>query len=176
MKFYTADFYNKMQMPLETPIEQVEEMHRLEEKLEEDYKKRIEDIWQQLPPACQYYLDNIHLHDAVFDSNQDIVVSPTPGKLQLVVKQDDWGPEFLCVLRYTLAPAGKYEPVLKVDYHTGAGFDGCELNLWLCDEMDMIEPGVFEHHILLSNGVELQIKFTDFHFIKVPLGKETVEM
>ena len=41
--------------------------------------------------------------------------------------------------------------------------------IWLYDEIDLIEPGVFSHSILVSNGLVVTIHFREFHYHIAPL-------
>jgi hypothetical protein len=52
-----------------------------------------------------------------------------------------------------------HEPVIL--QHSGAGFDNAQKANWLYDEFHKVENH-YEHHILFSDGVEMQIPFVFF--------------
>ena len=44
--------------------------------------------------------------------------------------------------------------------------------IWLYEEVDVVESGLFSHEILVSDGRIIKIRFTDFHYSIVPLKQE----
>lgn len=60
----------------------------------------------------------------------------------------------------------------KIIYHEGAGFDKNEKASWLYDEFHKVENH-YVHHILFSDGMEMQIPFVFFFFREQSWFEET---
>jgi hypothetical protein len=48
--------------------------------------------------------------------------------------------------------------------------------IWLYDEVDLVEPGLFTHEILLSDGRVVKLQFREFRYHFAPLLSPSVAM
>src|SRR5947208_16889239 len=75
-------------------------------------------------------------------------------------------PEFLntlAILHYSITA----DPIVAVPLQAEA-FHGSN-PIWLYDEVDVVEPGVFSHEILVSDGRVIKLLFRDFNYHIAPL-------
>jgi hypothetical protein len=198
MKFNTAAMHNAAQHPIDVDEET---FNRVDEEWEEGlrkYEERLKEIDHVLPESVKKFMATVHLHDADFDTWASI--GGESGRLQFVIRQQDWGDwKFICVLRYKLPPpdytatvTGSFKAV-EMKINEGPGFyrptfdpekfSKVHIPHWLYDEWDHLgtvdgplgQQEVFSHSFLLSNGAEFNIAFTEFEFLFVPIGEGFVE-
>jgi hypothetical protein len=129
------------------------------------YRRRFRKLRPSLPESVRKFHDEYCLHDAE-------VCAPArlPGGQQdvIIVTQnlDTLFPEHLntlITLQYAVAEA----PVIERCPEADAFYQ--RHPIWLYDEFDVIEPGVFSHEILISTGRVIKIRFRDFRYQVAPI-------
>lgn len=185
MKYFTAERYSAFQDIANDWEDSWEEQCHI-------YEERLKEI--PLPESVRLFMNTCFLHDADFDNW--FTHSEYNPVLQLVIRQRDWGDhKFVAILRFKMAPPGYASQVQKGNllekqetfrqkFHKGAGFSPGN-PAWLYDEWDYLgkaldersgkEIDIFSLSFLLSNGVEMEIIFTEFEFLYIPLGENFVE-
>lgn len=207
MRYCTPELHNAHQ-PADTNedgYDQDEDWSRVEkasaewDRQLELYEARLKEIDDKLPQSVKTFMKTCFLHDAQLPKdNWTFNLLPVPGRVQLVVRQQDWGElKFLCVLRYKIAKPGHiqklaseftygveqkvhsgpgfYDPVTMPPEHRNSNYVPC----WLYDEWDHLGTvdgeDIFLHSFYLSDGVEFNVLFTEFSFLYVPIGEGFVE-
>ncbi len=129
----------------------------------ERYTQRFEAIKPQLPENLRRFEAEQCLHDADVLSpawNPPGSANGSCGEVIFVAQQvNTLYPEFqntLAILKY----AAVAEPTVAIPVVSEV-FKDVQPN-WLYDEIDVVEPGVFSHEVLLSNGQVVKILFRDF--------------
>jgi hypothetical protein len=128
------------------------------------YEARLKELESRFPVSVNKFLDEVCLHDA------EMYVY---HRGRFAILQQNWGDNrFVCLLKYELAPS-----LIKCEIHSGPGFSSGSQAIWLYDEFDL-QNGEFQHSILLSTGLEMEINFTSFSWLSVPLpeGLEWIGM
>ena len=188
MKYCTAELYSQQQLVGDefddAESDRITTASEAWDKSLAAYEKRLAEIRADLPESVRQFLEVGLLHDADFECwNASCLERAFPRRLQFVVRQNNWGPDkYLYVLRYKLVPpdpfAEEYQPQTKWALHKLPGFVNPEPPYnpqWMYDEFDVVAPGVYEHNVLMSDGVELNIRFSEFSFIRVPVGENVIE-
>lgn len=114
--------------------------------LETHNKKLCEDC----PAGISKFIKQINLFDCPVHSRSRMFAN---DEYPLVV--GDPSSNSVYSLHYEIL----HEPVIL--QHSGAGFDNAQKANWLYDEFHKVENH-YEHHILFSDGVEMQIPFIFF--------------
>ena len=125
-------------------------------------------------PSCRESLRKFHDEQCLHDADWcGLALLPTytfplnSSGVTIVARQaNTLIPEFLntlAILQYTVtAPPIIEKPVVS------KAFSDVQ-PIWLYDEIDLIEPGVFSHSILVSNGLVVTIQFREFRYHIAPL-------
>ena len=164
MKYITPALIERMNDPSIKVI-----MRALEEweKRLAAYERYLKRIWRRLPPSVRRYLDTCRLHDAEFAGAVQIGPgrpkkatsrqrSDGPlGKLLLLAREGTR----LVSLRYDLAARLDTKLVLPEKFRSSKP-------LWMYDEFELGRGGVIEHHILISSGEELTVRFRKFEVVE----------
>ncbi len=169
MKFFTPELYSQGNSRDDELVDQTElEWERRLKRYRRHYKK----IESQLPAMLRSFHDVQCLHDADLFSPALLPRSaPWNGQEVIIVAQqtNTLVPESLntlAILQYTIAA----QPTIE-DPREAPGFR-LGRPIWLYDEVDLIEPGVFSHEILISDGRVIKLLFSDFTYHIAPLCKE----
>jgi hypothetical protein len=147
------------------------------------YENGLKEV--NLPKSVKEFM-NICLHDAEGDHYMNI--DSHSDRIQLVITQKDLGEhKFVCILRYEIALPGHlssltdyvgYNPPIDFLHHKNLPGEGNNL-FWLYDEFNFVGKAaggdIFSHNILFSNGLELKINFTEFHFMVLPITDKCIE-
>jgi hypothetical protein len=150
-----------------------DEVDRVEKEWEaalKEYGRHYKKIERHLPAALRLFNSEQCLHDAEIDGpvvQQPFALPWSPKYVLIAARQlNTLIPEFLntvAVLHYTVAGEPIItRPVRSPVFHAGQP-------IWLYEEVDLIEPGLFQHEILVSDGRVISIRFRDFHYDIVPL-------
>lgn len=128
----------------------------------DQYKKYIQRVKNKLSPALRSFVETIHLHDAqIVNFN----FNPAARKLEIT----------LDTLFYSEISKDHQHRQIKVSYHDVmvflstsspdnalAGSEGYgDLGY---DEIELLEDKLFEHRMLFSSGIELQIRFAEIEW------------
>jgi hypothetical protein len=118
------------------------------------YRTRLREIQDTLPASLRQLLQSFSLHDA------DVLTMGQQGLTYVIVLRLDPCHRDL-VLNYTLAEEPSLDRSALPPEHCSPHVE------WLYDEIELAktEPPVFDHSILLSNGWELRLRFTDLQVI-----------
>jgi hypothetical protein len=198
MKYFTADRYKAFQSRDDDVAEAADQDWEEQIRL---YTARLEEIDGKLPNSVKLFMKTCHLHDACFDNWASFGVI-LPQKAQVVIRQKSWG-NFVCILRYKIAPPGYAAQVapnnlgygmdtIGFKYNNQDCFDRPEFHPasdsgrpsdWLYDEWEFLGTAegvlgnmdIFSHSILLSSGTEITIVFSEFEFMYIPVGEGFVE-
>jgi hypothetical protein len=166
MKFFTPELYVQGNSNDDDVVDWVEaEWERRIKRYKRHYKK----IEAQLPPMLRRFNDEQCLHDAdVFAPAVLPRNAPWNGQEVVIVAQqtNTLVPEYintLAILQYTITAAPVIEtPLESPVFKTGRPH-------WLYEEVDVVEPGVFSHEILTSDGRVIKLLFSDFTYHIAPL-------
>jgi len=166
MKFFTPELYvrfgssdDDVALPAHEEWEQVIKRYR------RHYKK----IETQLPLALRKFHDEQCLHDADLFAPAILPANaPWNGPEVVIVAQqvNTLFPEFintLAILQYTITTDAVVEVPLQAEIFRKVQ------PIWLYDEVDVVEPGVFSHEILVSDGRVIKLRFRDFNYHIAPL-------
>ncbi len=167
MKYFTPDMYARINAASD---DEAEAAHDEWEQAGRRFRRRYKKIESQLPEFLRKFHDEQCLHDADWCG---LALLPTytfplnSSGVTIVARQaNTLIPEFLntlAILQYTVtAPPIIEKPVVS------KAFSDVQ-PIWLYDEIDLIEPGVFSHSILVSNGLVVTIQFREFRYHIAPL-------
>lgn len=166
MKYFTPELHVQGNSKDDDLVDWVEkEWDRRIKRYQRHYKK----IEAQLPLAFRRFHDEQCLHDAdVFAPALLPRNPPWSGQEVVLVAQqiNTLLPEFintLAILQYTLASP----PIVEVPLESPVFHKSHPI--WLHDEVDVVEPGIFSHEILISDGRVLKFAFRDFTYLIAPL-------
>jgi hypothetical protein len=145
------------------------------------YRRHFKKIRPHLPEAVRKFHDEYCLHDAAVFGPARLSVHTVPWGFQDVVivaqNRNTLFPEHRNTLMF-LQYAATEEPVVETPLPAEKFPQGQPH--WLYDEIDVIEPGVYSHEILLSDGRVIQLRFRElrFHLAKVvaPVAREAQEI
>ncbi len=169
MKFFTAEIVNRWNSEL-VPDEQWEQEDQEWRENLEAYGKHIKRISDRLPDSVLKFVDLV-LHD------EDVVAMPRAvdfdGRVVGYKHGDDYSvvthnpsDRMLHVMTYVI----EKPPTIRI--HEGSGFTASDLAVWLYDELDIDEAGLFTHSVLFSNGIELTVMFSAMHWQECQIQKE----
>jgi hypothetical protein len=145
------------------------EAHEEWERQVKRYNRHYKKIEAQLPLKLRLFHTEQCLHDAdVFAPALLPRNAPWNGQEVVIVAQqiNTLFPEFvntLAILQYTITAP----PVVEVPVQSPV-FKKVQ-PIWLHDEVDIVEPGVFSHEILISDGRVIKLLFSDFTYHIAPL-------
>jgi hypothetical protein len=170
MKFFTPELFVQGNSSDDDVIDYVEaEWERRTKRYKRHYKK----IETQLPLILRKFHEEQSLHDAdVFAPAFLPRNAPWNGREVVIVAQqiNTLFAEYintLAFLEYTITA----DPVITVP--VDSPIFKKRHPIWLYDEVDLIEPGIFAHEILISDGRVVKIVFSDFNYHIAPLCPET---
>jgi hypothetical protein len=126
----------------------------------------------RFPESVKDFNDLVLHNEEYFPSQISILGEKIPGE-EACRKGDDYSivvaeheDNTLHVLTYSL------EKSPEIERHEGKGFGPAEDGgFWLYDEFDIVN-GRFQHNILFSNGIELKIVFSEFHWYECEIKKQ----
>jgi hypothetical protein len=150
MKYITPDLIERMNDPSMKVI--MRALEEWEERLAA-YEARLKRIKAKLPQSVRRYLATCRLHDAEFIGAGH--VQGARSKLVMLVHQGDR----LISLEYELAGRVDTSVVLPEKFRSSKP-------LWMYDEFELGRDGVIEHHILISSGEELTVRFRKFEVVE----------
>jgi hypothetical protein len=167
MKFFTPELYLRFNDASDDEAEAAfDEWERAGRRFQRRYKK----IESQLPEALRRFHDEQCLHDADWCG---IAQLPTytfplnsPGVTIIASQENTLIPEFkntLAILQYVITAPPVIEKPLEAKVFSAVQ------PIWLYDEIDLVEPGVFSHSILVSSGLVVTIQFREFRYHIAPL-------
>ena len=122
------------------------------------YRRHLAMILPSLPPTLGDFRDRVTLHDARL---RRLTIDLPRGSLDLMFDGYLWNPHALGEprawhLRYTgvTSLTSTADPAGGLPGPAGYGDLGY-------DELDVIEPRLFEHRMLFSTSIELHVRFRD---------------
>jgi hypothetical protein len=162
MKYFTAEMYVRFN---EVPDDESDAAHEEWELAGRRYERRYKKIAPQLPEELRRFHDEQCLHDAdvVGPALLSTHLYPWNSRDVTIVAQqiNTLIPQFkntLAILQYAVTEPPVVEQPLR-----SAVFSDVQ-PIWLYDEIDLVEPGVFSHEILISNGFVVKLRFREFHY------------
>jgi hypothetical protein len=162
MKYFTPELYIQGNSSDERLVDQAEEAW---EQAVTRYRRHYRKIKPQLPEAVRKFHDEYCLHDAAVFGPAKLSINTLPWGFQdVVIVAQNIGTlyaEHLNTLMF-LQYAVTAEPVIEVPVPS-EHFSRSQ-PYWLYDEIDAIEPGVFSHEILLSDGRVVKLRFRELRF------------
>jgi hypothetical protein len=182
MKFFTPDLIERFGSPDERIALAAQE--ELEQRAAE-YVRTLRQIEKSLPPRFRELLERYYLHDARVLNDGGLLWSPDMARkapLQasgLISQASTSGskpasrPAFGMTLQLDTPPREilvlHYRSVIieAADLHPALREEGCPHLEWQYDEVEVIPtaPKIqFRHSILLTQGIELRLRFEDFDF------------
>lgn len=168
MKYFTPELYLKGNSPHEDEVEDAEEQW---ERAIARYRKHLKKIERLLPESVRTFHEGYCLHDAEVFGPARLSVQTLPwGFHDVVVVTQNANTLFpqqqnsLMFLQYAVTA----EPIIEVAGAAGKFRQG-GIPLWLYDEFDVVEPGIFSHEVLLSNGQVVQLRFRELCFHLAPI-------
>ena len=167
MNYFTPELYVQGNSDDEDVLDQTEAAW---EKAIKRYRRHYKKIEPHLPPELRKFHDEQCLHDAdVFGpARMPLYSLPWNSRDVIIIAQqvNTLFPEFLntlAILQYAVTA----EPVVEVPVKSDVFHPGQPI--WLYDEVDLVEPGVFSHEILISDGRVVKIQFREFRYQIAPL-------
>ena len=148
MKFYTMDWWRGVQSGDATDLSNA-------------FRDHLDRIRDRLPSDLLLLQDSVTLHDArlrIFDYS--------PGQLILNLSGDDGTGglrDFILDYRSVETIGMTSDPNIGLPGPNGFGDLGY-------DEPDILASGLFQHRILFSSGIELQVNFSEFKMSYVDHG------
>lgn len=167
MKYFTPELYVQGQSRDEDVLDRTEE--EWEQRIKR-YRRHYKRIESQLPEALRKFHDEQCLHDADWYGIAQLSTYTVPWNSQDVTiiagQENTLIPEFLntlAILQYGVTAPPVIEKPLASKVFSDVQ------PIWLYDEIDLVEPGVFSHSILVSNGFVVTIQFREFRYHIAPL-------
>ena len=167
MKYFTPELYVQGQSLDDDVVNRTEEAW---ERASQRYRRRYGKIKSQLPEPLRKFHDEQCLHDADWCGIAQLSACTLPRNSQdvtiIAAQENTLIPEFLntlAILQYTVTAPPVIERPVESEVFSYVQ------PIWLYDEIDLIEPGVFSHSILVSNGLVVTIHFREFHYHIAPL-------
>jgi len=169
MKFYTAEMVNRWNGDILGTNK--DKYDREWDEAQDNYDRHYARLADGFPASVRKFAELV-LH------NESVVTLPRTldGENRVVgyVHNDEYTvvtasqrDSVAHVVTYTLE---KPPVVVK---HDGGGFDPPEnVAVWLYDEFDVDDAGLFKHSILFSNGVELVVTFQTMHWYECAIQEE----
>ena len=167
MKHLTSDLYVRINAASDDEAEALyDQWERAGERLQRRFKK----IESELPLALREFHNTQCLHDADWCGLAQMPTYTFPGNPQdvtIIARQENTlVPAFkhtLAILQYTVTAPPIVEKPVQAEVFSDIQ------PTWLYDEIDLVEPGVFSHSILVSNGLVVTILFREFRYHIAPL-------
>lgn len=160
MKYFTPELYVQGNSSDPDAVDWVEEEW---ERALKRYRRHYKKIEGQLPESVRYFHDHHCLHDADIFAPAWLSPQTMPWNFQNVVivvqNINTLLPEYKNTLMF-LQYAVTAEPVIDTPLHSDA-FNKVQ-PIWLYDEIDVVEPGVFSHEIFVSDGRVIRLTFREF--------------
>jgi hypothetical protein len=162
MKYFTPELYIQGNSPDEDVVDRaVEEWERANKR----YLRRYKKIKGLLPESFCKFHDECCLHDADVFGPAWLSMQTLPwGFRDLVIVAQNVNTLFaehlntLMFLQYALSAEPVIErPGPETFFHKGQA-------IWLYDEVDVLEPGVFLHEIFIRDGRVVKLRFRDFRY------------
>jgi hypothetical protein len=117
-----------------------------------DYARYLESILDSLPPDLYRLAVDVRLHDARL---RRLHLAGDTLELQIDgVRYQNCGGEVRLTYRAIHSFTSTADPEIGLAGPPGYGHLGYH-------EIEVIEPGVYEHRILFSSGIELQVRFSE---------------
>jgi hypothetical protein len=164
MRYFTPELFVRGNSADDDVVDQVEEEW---EQATRRYRRHYKRIEPHLPESLRRFCAEQCLHDA--DVFAPALVSAVPYGREVVIVAQQINtvlPETvntLAILTYTVTA----DPVVEVPV-TSNVFNKTQ-PIWLYDEVDLVEPGVFTHAILISDGRVVKLRFREFRYLVAPL-------
>jgi hypothetical protein len=135
-----------------------------------NYLRRYKKIQSLLPESVRKFTKEQCLHDADWAGCAQLSTYTFPWNWHDVIiiarQEHTLIPEYkntLAILQYLVTrPADLQTPVQPWPLSHGRP-------TWLYDDIDLVEPGVFSHSILVSNGLVATIQFREVRYHIAPL-------
>lgn len=166
MKFFTPELYVQGNSSDEDLLDEAAaEWERRIKRYRRHYKK----FEAELPLMLRRFHDEQCLHDAdVFAPAYLPRNAPWNGREVVIIAQqvNTLFAEYintLAILQYSITAA----PIIDIPMQSKV-FNSTQ-PIWLYDEIDRIEAGVFSHEILISDGRVIKLLFSDFTYHIAPL-------
>ncbi len=167
MKYFLPELYVQLNSPDEAAADAAEEAI---DRASQRYNRRWEEIKPLLPATVVRFYQELNLHDAdVLTPARLTAATPlgNPGDVVLVAQQvNTLYAEYvntLAFLHYVVSEVPHVEVPVRSNVFNRAQ------PIWMYDEFDVIDPGLFVHSILLSDGRVITIRFRDFCCHLAPL-------
>ena len=161
MLYYTPDLVNRWQSDYGEASKEVYDQEW--DDTQDAYERHFTTT--EFPLSVRKFF-NLVLHDELVmslpkatdvDNN---VIGYFPNDDYIMVLSNDRD-DCVHILTYTL----EKPPTIK--HHSGHGFDSIESDpVWLYDEFDLDDAGLFRHSVLFSNGMELNVTFKSMHWLE----------
>ncbi len=146
MKYFTATLYERFNS---RDIEIADRADTQWRKAEAKYEARLDKIRIRLPATVRELADKFCLHDA-----EILSIGHDGDTASILVRADN----VLYCLSYGLTSKLWTTPPRR-----SPAFSNQAVR-WLYDEVDMPAKGKFSHRILLSNGREISLSFSNFDY------------
>jgi hypothetical protein len=170
MKFYTAEMVNRWNSDT---LGANKELHDREwDAAQDQYDRHYARIADSLPASVRNFNETAVLHDETalslpreLDVEGRVIGYKRDSEYTIVTLSR--ADRILHVLSYLL----EKPPVVRV--HDGQGFDPPDSSsIWLYDEFDVDDAGLFVHRVLFSNGVEMTFTFSNFYWYEAEVREE----
>lgn len=142
MKFFTLDWWLAVQsLEDHDPVP--------------DFRKHLDTIRDRLPPGLLQLQESISLHDShlreiAWDADSNLLTIRLTGS-----NEQGGARSFQLTYKQVQAYRSTADPEIGLGGPHGYGDLGY-------DEADITDDGLFEHRLLFSSGIEIQIHFRDF--------------
>jgi hypothetical protein len=166
MKYFTPELYVRYCSPdPDVALAAYEEWERAIGR----YRRRYRQLKPRFPKAVRQFEEELSLQGAEVMAPAKLATPVFPGSKEDVIlvaqNLNTVIPEFLntlVVLQYAVAGEAVIE---KVDSDVFPQTNPT----WICDEIDVVEPGIFSHEILISTGRIVKLRFRDFRYQIAPI-------
>jgi hypothetical protein len=148
MKYFTPDRIVQGQSTDDAVLNRHEEEW---DRVCDDYEAYLATVRPHFPPGLRSLIDGYYLHDATIQGMGQ------QGRVFVVVLQLDTPPRSLLTLQYQLIE----DPVVIRDALPAQVRSKGDRVEWLYDELGAETPPTWTHSILLNNGWEVRLHFSD---------------
>jgi hypothetical protein len=170
MKFYTAEMVNRWNGDVLGTNKEVYD--REWDETQDQYERHYARLADSFPASVRRFNEIAVLH------NESIVALPRTSDAEgrVVGYQRDADYTVVTVSRvdqmvHVLTYLLEKPPTVRI--HDSGGFDPPEnAAVWLYDEFDVDDAGLFIHRILFSNGVELTVTFKTLNWYECSINEE----
>jgi hypothetical protein len=166
MRFLPPELYVQFNSPDDDVASQAQEAFEL---ADEQARQHWERIKSQLPPIVVQFGEGVLMHDAMVFGPAWAAGPNGEGAGEVVIVAHMYGtldPQYEATL-VSLHYHVRDEPGVEVPDPSDV-FNRVQPH-WLWDEFDLIEPGLFAHSILISDGRVVTIRFHGFRYTVAPL-------